>query len=266
MTDAAPGRCQGWRGLPRHRRNGRSPWHVAAAGAILIAGCTSTSDLPPAPLAPASPEARYVTPAYRIQVGDVLSIRLFLAPELNEDVTVRPDGHISTTVVPDEVAAGRTVPELISLLTESYKRDLREPHLSVIVKTVAPIPVFVAGEVAQPGELLTAGAAPTLSQAIARAGGIKPSGDDARLFIVRRGPNDTPVFLSARFDAVRLAQDPLADIRLAPFDVVMVPRLGVAQVYHWYNQYIQQFVSPNLGFTYLLNPTSGGQTIVNPAP
>jgi polysaccharide export outer membrane protein len=263
MAREATGRSE-----PRGRLRGRHPYAGlslrVAMGSILIAGCTGTSHLLPAPLTPAPTELLYVTSAYRIQVGDVLSIRLLLSPELNEDVTVRPDGHISTTVVPDEAAADRTVPELIAVLAQSYERYLRQPHVSVIVKTIAPIPIYVGGEVIQPGEVLTAGVAPTLSQAIARAGGIKLSGDDTRVFIVRRGPKDIPVFLSARYDAVRLSRDPQADVRLAPFDIVMVPRLDVAEVYRWYNQYIQQFVNPNIGFSYLLNPTNGGQTVINP--
>jgi polysaccharide export outer membrane protein len=133
----------------------------------------------------------------------------------------------------------------------------------VIVKSIAPIPVFVGGEVAQPGEIATVGTAPTLSQAIARAGGIRMTGDESRVFIVRRGPNDQPVFLSTRYDTVRLAENPQADVRLSPFDVVMVPRLGVAEIYRWYNQYVQQFVSPTIGFSYLINPTNNGQTVVN---
>jgi len=232
---------------------------------LLVAGCARMADMPPAPPAPPAPITAYVTPTYRIQVGDILSIRLLLSQELNEDVTVRPDGHISTTVVPDERAADRTVPELIAALTTGYEKVLRQPHVSVIVKQIAPVAVFVGGEVIQPGELLTIGTAPTLSQAIARAGGTKLSADDARVFIVRRGPKDEPVFLSTRYDVVRTAQDPAADIRLAPFDVVMVPRLGIAEVYRWYNQYVQQFINPNLGFSYLLNPTNGGQTVINSA-
>lgn len=237
---------------------------TALFGLACLAGCAPQIEMPQAPPAPATGIA-YVTPTYRIQVGDVLSIRLLLSPELNEDVTVRPDGHISTTVVADERAADRTVPELIAALAVGYEKLLRQPHVSVIVKTIAPVAVFVGGEVVQPGELLTIGTAPTLSQAIARAGGAKLSADDARVFIVRRGPDDTPQFLSVRYDQVRLAQDPRHDVRLAPFDMVMVPRLGIAEVYRWYNQYIQQFVNPNLGFSYLLNPTSGGQTVINSA-
>ena len=51
-------------------------------------------------------------PAYHIQVGDVLEVRLLLNPELNEEVTVRPDGHISTTAVPDMLAYGRSPADL----------------------------------------------------------------------------------------------------------------------------------------------------------
>ncbi len=92
----------------------------------------------------------------------------------------------------------------------------------MIVKQIAPVAVFVGGEVIQPGELLTIGTAPTLSQAIARAGGLKLSGDDTRIFIVRRGPKDEPIFLSTRYDQIRLGRDPLLDVRLAPFDLVVV--------------------------------------------
>ena len=79
--------------------------------------------MPPAPPVP-EPTAGYVThlPPYRIQVGDVLDVRLMLNPELNEEVAVRPDGHISTTVVPDEAAYGRTVPELTAALRRTIAR------------------------------------------------------------------------------------------------------------------------------------------------
>jgi len=234
------------------------------ACALAIAGCSRGDDLPPAPLLPGPGHAAYVTPEYRIQVGDVLSIRVLLNPELNEDVTVRPDGHISTSIAHDQVAANLTVPMLIRALTRSYRHYLRQPHISVIVKTVAPTAVFVGGEVVQPGQELTVGTAPTLSQAIARAGGLKMSADDKRIFIVRRGPNNTPVFLAAHYNAVQLAKDPRADVQLAPFDIVMVPRLHVAEIYRWYNQYLQQFVNPNFSFQYFLNPTTAGQNVISP--
>ena len=54
-----------------------------------------------------------------------------------------------------------------------------------------------AGRSAKPGKSITAGLNPTLSQAIARAGGLKSAAKD-RVFIIRRGPDDVPQFFSAR--------------------------------------------------------------------
>jgi len=234
---------------------------LAIAAVSLIAACTDTSHMPPAPAQP-DPGAGYVsslTP-YRLQVGDVLDIRLMLNPELNEEVAVRPDGHISTTVVPDEVAYGRTVPELTAALRQDYSHDLRNPRVSVVVKSFAPTRIYVAGEVNNPGEFITVGPTLTLSQAIARAGGYKVRGDTHNIFIIRRGPGDVPQFFSTRFNDVVAGKDASADVRLAPYDVVYVPKTGIAEVYDWFNQYFQQFVPVSWGFSYVVG--AGGTTVI----
>lgn len=237
---------------------------ASIAIAVLAAGCAIRPDLPPAPSMPETIAATYVTPQYRIQVGDQLSVKILLNRELDEDVTVRPDGRISTTIVHDEMAANRTVPELIDVLTRGYRRFLNKPYVSVVVKSAAPVRIFVGGEVPTPGEQTTpVGTAPTLAQAIARAGGVKPSADETKVFLVRRGPDDKPVLMSVRYDDVLRGNDPTADVRLAPFDVVMVPKSGIAEVYRWYNQYIQQFANPNFTFNYVINQAVAGSTILD---
>ena len=229
---------------------------VILSAAIGLAACTNTGDLPPAPTEPVALGPPAPLPPYRIQVGDVLDVRLLLNPELNEEVTVRPDGHISTTVAGDVVAAGRTIPELDASLRGDYSHDLQNPRISVVVKSFAPTRVYVAGEVNNPGEFITVGPTLTLSQAIARAGGVKLSSDEGDVFIIRRDANDRPEFLSVRYRAVEHATDPNADVRLAPYDVVYVPKMGIAEVYKFYNQYVQQFVNPSFGFSYIVNPTA----------
>jgi polysaccharide export outer membrane protein len=250
----------------RRRLRASSALHgiVMLSAAVVLAACTNTSNLPPAPPEPVALGPSAPLPPYRIQVGDVLDLRLLLNPELNEEVTVRPDGHISTTIAGDVVAAGRTIPELDASLRGDYAHDLQNPRISVVVKSFAPTRVYVAGEVNTPGEFITVGPTLTLSQAIARAGGLKLSSDDPSIFIIRRGTNDQPEFLSVRYGEVEHAKDPSADVRLAPYDVVYVPKMGIAEVYKFYNQYVQQFVNPNFGFSYILNPTAAGTTIVSP--
>lgn len=239
---------------------------LSLSAATLMAACTSTSNMPLAPPVP-DPTAGYLTnlPAYRLQVGDVLDIRLMLNPELNEEVAVRPDGHVSTTVVPDELAYGRTVPELTAALREDYSKDLRNPRISVVVKSFAPTRIYVGGEVNNPGEFINVGPTLTLSQALARAGGQKVRGDTRSVYIIRRGPNDVPEFLATKYDSLIHGKDPLSDVRLAPYDVVYVPKTGIAEVFDFFNQYVQQFVPVSWGFSYIVNPGSGSNVISNPS-
>ena len=198
---------------------------VVLSVAIGMAACTNTSNLPPAPLEPAVLGPSAPLPPYRIQVGDVLDVRLILNPELNEEVTVRPDGHISTTVVRNVDAAGLTVPDLDTALVHDYSKDLQNPRVSVVVRSFAPTRIYVGGEVNNPGEFITVGPTLTLSQAISRAGGVKLSSDESDVFVIRRGADDRPEYLSVRYRAIEHAEDPNADVRLAPYDVVYVPKL-----------------------------------------
>jgi polysaccharide export outer membrane protein len=247
---------------PAPGRRAALPAGIALASIVALAACSPVpSNLPPAPLEPeAATGSTAALPAYHVQIGDVLEVRLMLNPELNEEVTVRPDGHISTTVVPDAVAYGRTPAELSEFLRHAYSKDLQNPRVSVVVKSFAPTRVYVGGEVNTPGEFITVGPTLTLSQAISRAGGTKLSSDDTSVFIIRRGPGDKPELLSTKWKAVRQARDADADVRLAPYDVVYVPKLGIAEVYQFYNQYIGQFANPSFGFSYLLNPTAAVST------
>ena len=239
---------------------------VLTLGSVaVLAACTSTANMPPAPPVP-DPAAGYTSnlAPYRIQVGDVLDVRLMLNPELNEETVVRPDGHISTTVVPDAVAYNRTVPELATSLRQVYAKDLRNPRVSVVVKSFSPTRIYVGGEVTNPGEMINVGPTLTLSQAIARAGAHKVRGDADAIFIIRRGPNDVPQFLSTRYSDVIKGRDAGADVRLAPYDVVYVPKTGVAEVFDWFNQYFLQFVPVSWGFSYVVGNAGGGTVVTAP--
>lgn len=236
---------------------------AVAMAAAALAGCSTTVRLPPVSEAsnPALGWTPQATP-YRVQVGDDLEIRFLLNPELNEDVAVRPDGKISTTVAEDVQAAGRTIPQIDAELRQRYKSELMNPRLNVVVKSFAPTHIYVSGEVATPGEYTTVGPSLTLSQAIARAGGLRNSASASRVFLIRRGPGDRPIELATRYDDVITGRDPRADVRLSPYDVVYVPRSRVAQAGLYWNEFVQQFVPISWGFSYILNNPTGGTAVV----
>jgi polysaccharide export outer membrane protein len=246
---------------------GRSLWRLAIlATAIGLPGCSTVGGLDRMPSAPLEPPSNvgYVTrlAPYRIQIGDVLAVRLLLNPELDEEVTVRPDGYISTTVASNVQAYGLTVPQLDAELRRDYARQLTNPMVNVVVRSFAPTRIYVGGEVNTPGEYIDVGPTLTLSQAVARAGGVKISGDRTSVFIIRRGPGDVPEFLKTYYSKVEHGNNPAADVRLAPYDVVFVPRTGIYEVWQFFNQYVQQFVPISWGFTYIVAPVTGGSTVV----
>jgi polysaccharide export outer membrane protein len=79
------------------------------------------------------------------------------------------------------------------------------------------------------------------------------TGDEDKIFLVRRGANDEPQFYSARFQDVMWGKNAVSDVRLAPYDLVYVPRAGVAEVYKYFYQYFLQFVPVTWGFSYSVN-------------
>lgn len=224
--------------------------------ALPLAGCGSSSNdkLEQIPMAakgkkPVSPLANSLPP-YRLQVGDVIQVRMLLNPELNEEMAVRPDGMISTTIVQDLRAYGKTPNELQQELIKAYKVHLIDPHLNVVVKSFAPSRIYVLGEVANPGEQVSVGPNMTLLQAISRAGGMLNSGDENNVLVYRRGAGEKPEIFRTSYKSVTDGSDPAGDIRLASYDVVFVPRTDIADAYKSFQQNIQQFLPASIGLGY----------------
>ena len=234
----------------RKRKKFAGPTIACLLSGVCLDACTAPVALPPvervsSPVA-GEPDA---LPPYYLQVGDVLDLKFPLNPELNDEVTIRPDGMISTGYATDIPAYGHTVSQLTEELKTSYRKDLTDPHLSVIVRTFAPNRVYVAGEVNAPGEFITAGPNLTLSQAITRAGGVKFSANREKVFVLRRGPHDVPQAFMTDYFGVITGQDPQGDVRLAQYDVVYVSRTGIGDAYQVANQYVLQFVPVSAAIT-----------------
>jgi len=226
---------------------------------VTLSACSSTkSDLPPLPVTP-EPDSGVVAqlPSYKVQVGDVLDIKLFLNPELNDEVTVRPDGKFSTAIAEDVPAYNHTPTEISSFLRTQYRSDLKDPRISVVVHSFAPNRIYVGGEVNSPGEFITVGPNLTVSQAVARAGGVKISAERERVFVIRRGPGDVPHAYAVDYMGIISGNNPTGDIRLTQYDIVYVPRTGVYDVWVNWNQFVQQFVPVSWGFSYNVNPVVG---------
>ena len=217
---------------------------------LLVAACGSTvKNIPPASAVAAGiPVAASPAEEYRIQPGDLLDIKFFYSPELNEQIPVRPDGRISLQLAPEVRAGGRTPAELTGLLKETYSRELKKPDVTVIVRSFGNQRAYVDGEVSKPGLIPLTGPT-TVLQAISQAGGFVYTGNPTDVMVIRRGPEDQPLVMVVNIKKVRDGTDLSQDIYLRPFDIVYVPRTGISDANLWIEQYLNRMV-PRIGFTY----------------
>jgi polysaccharide export outer membrane protein len=212
---------------------------IVAVSALLTA-CSSQQELrkipPPSPLEMVQP-----TPAYIIQPGDQLDIKLFYNPELNESVTVRPDGKISLQLVDEIPAAGLQPAELDEMLTRQYSRELKNPEVTVIVKSFTGQRIYVGGEVNQQREM-TLPPGMTVLQAIFQAGGFMETASPENTILIRLGPKKEPVTMRIDLQDAMMGKGAGANLVLRPFDIVYIPKSRIAEANKWVNQYIEKLI------------------------
>jgi polysaccharide export outer membrane protein len=224
----------------------RLTFGLLSAG-FLLAACTDVAKLPPGPDAPPAHQT-----AYLIQPGDQLDVKFDKNPELNEQPVVQPDGRISMLYAHNLQVGGRSFEEVQKEMTTAYSTQLREPGISVNLKNPNTWHVYIGGQVLKPTEFTNTGPLPSLQAAIAYAGGILDSGDKSKIVLTRRTPDGTRVGYLVNFGATARGYKPGDNIHLAPYDVLYVPKTGVADVWTGYNQWFQKFLPPNFGLGYAL--------------
>ena len=178
---------------------------------------------------------------YTIHPGDQLDIKFFYNPELNETVTVRPDGKISLQMVDDVLAAGRTPRQLDRFLTDEYSRELKKPIVTVIVKSFSAQRVYVGGEVNSEGLVeLRSGMTPL--QAVLDAGGFRETSAPEAAVLIRKGPKNEPIPIRLDLEKAMYGSGPAASMLLLPEDVIYVPKSGIALADKFVNQYIENLL------------------------
>lgn len=189
---------------------------------------------------------------YRIQPGDQMDVKFFYNPELNESVTVRPDGRVSLQLAHEIPAAGLTPIELTQALKQSYARELNGPVITVLMRSFAGQHIYVDGEVNKP-TLVPLSATMTVLQSIAVAGGLTDSARTSEVVVVRRGPEGQPQVFAVDLTRVLDGTDTGQDVALIPFDVVYVPKSAIANVNVWVDQYLRKNVPVSFGLSYQIN-------------
>lgn len=158
---------------------------------------------------------------YIISSGDQLEVSVWKEEALTKLVTVLPDGKISFPLIGEVTAAGKTVTQIKNELAEKLKPFVPVPVVSVDVKQVNSVLIYVIGKVNNPGRFVH-NTQVTVLQALATAGGLNPFAKRNKIKIVRREGEKTITF-SFRYDDVAAGMHMEQNIWLQKGDVVVVP-------------------------------------------
>lgn len=111
-------------------------WFSLWVTILLLAGCAGPERVTRItfPELEAPPPGPVVEEDYRLGPGDGLAIRFLLNPELNSEVTIRPDGKIILPLVGEVAAAGLTLAELRQQLSTSYQEYVRRTRYGEVLK------------------------------------------------------------------------------------------------------------------------------------
>lgn len=178
---------------------------------------------------------------YRIQVGDVLSITFFKTQDMNQEVTVGPDGQIFLPLIGRVTVVGRTVDDVTRELSAGYREEMIDPMITVGVAEYSGLEVYVSGEVVRPGMIPYRGGL-TLVQALSSAGGFTQRARRKEVLLIRPGPDNEPVGTLIDVKEIQRKGQMSMDVALAPLDIVYVHHKKIVNV----NIFVQQYISDNI--------------------
>lgn len=161
---------------------------------------------------------------YLIGPGDRLRVFVWGNTDLSTEVNVRPDGRISTPLVEDVLASGKTPAQLAREMESQLVRYIKSPVVTVMVEEFSGTfgqQIRIVGEAAQPRSIPYRENITLLDVMIA-VGGLTEfaSGNDAS---VVRTTDRKQVQFKVRVDDLVKLGDISANIPMQPGDILIIP-------------------------------------------
>ena len=169
----------------------------------------------------ASDDGNTIKDAYQIQPGDALEISVWKEENMLKQILVRPDGGLSYPLVGNIQAAGKTVGELQTLITEKLSKYIPDPVVTVSTLQLNGNKIYVVGRVQRPGEI-TANRYMDIVQALSVAGGMTPYAATNKIKVLRR-ENGKLTAIPFRYGDIEKGENLEQNIILQSGDVVLVP-------------------------------------------
>lgn len=188
--------------------------------ALVFTGCAlNSSKYPPAPVAASTLDYNYI-----VGPGDSLNIIVWRNPELSMSVPVKPDGKVTTPLVDELVAQGKTSTQIARDVEQALAKFVRDPIVTVIVTGfIGPYSeqIRVVGEAAKP-QFLPYKQKMSLLDVMIAVGGLTDFADGNSASILRASEGDKQYAVRIK-DLIKRG-DMSANVEMKPGDILIIPQ------------------------------------------
>lgn len=183
-------------------------------------------------------------PLYRLNHSDVVAVSFSLSPEMDQTLTIQPDGYVTLKDAGPVQGQGLTLEEFRLAVVRAYTGYLHDPQVAVALKEFEH-PYFVAGgEVGKPGKYELRGDT-SIMEAVEIAGGFTHEARHSQVLLFRHVNDD---LVEARvFDLKKMLKDKnLGEVpQLRPGDLVFVPQNSISKIERFLSKpSLSMYVSP----------------------
>ena len=161
--------------------------------------------------------------SYRLGPEDVISVSVFGLDRYSKaGIIVPPDGTVALPLIPEGVfVVGKTTKQVADEVKQKLDEYVIEPKVMVSLEKAQSAVFWVVGDVGQPG-IRAMTRRVTVSEAVALAGGVLPTGDKKKVTVLRRKADGYPQ--PTRIDLAAIERGRAPDtFYLNPGDQVVVP-------------------------------------------
>ena len=161
-------------------------------------------------------------PRYVLQRSDTVMLTFPLSPELNQTVTIQPDGFINLQTAGSLYAQGLTAPELAVAVQKAYAGILHDPIVNADLTDFQKPFFTVTGQVGKPGQYELRSDV-TVSEALAIGGGLTMTTAKTQVFLFRRTPQNMFEVRKVNLKDILNGKNVAENIEIKPGDMIYVP-------------------------------------------
>jgi polysaccharide biosynthesis/export protein len=191
--------------------------------------------------------------------GDNLRVTVFQNPDLTTEARVSERGTIQFPLIGEVALAGRTPADAAARIAAQLRQGnfLKNPQVTVSVLQVRSHQVSVLGQVARPGRYPLDDTSSRLTDVLALAGGITPTGDDSVTVMLTR--NGTQKRLEVDVARMYRSGDLSSNLEVQNGDTIYVQRAPVIYIYGEVQRAGAYRLEPNMSVMHALS-LGGGLT------